>query len=96
MSMILLLSFQELIETKNGEINQSIGEINGEINGELSQEELMVLSVFKNNRNAIKEDIIGETGYSSRTIDRIIRSLKDKGLIKRIGSNKNGYWEVIK
>ena len=73
-----------------------IGEINGEINGELSQEELMVLSVFKNNRNAIKEDIIGETGYSSRTIDRIIRSLKDKGLIKRIGSNKNGYWEVIK
>ena len=23
-------------------------------------------------------------------------SLKDKELIKRIGSNKNGYWEVLK
>lgn len=73
-----------------------IGEINGEINGELSKEELVVLSVFKNNRKAIKEDIINETRYSSRTIDRIIRSLKDKELIKRIGSNKNGYWEVLK
>ena len=68
----------------------------GEINGELSKEELVVLSVFKNNRNAIKEDIINEKRYSSRTIDRIIRSLKDKELIKRIGSNKNGYWEVLK
>lgn len=68
----------------------------GEINGELSKEELVVLSVFKNNRNAIKKDIINETRYSSRTIDRIIRSLKDKELIKRIGSNKNGYWEVLK
>ena len=73
-----------------------IGEINGEINGELSKEEIVVLSVFKNNRKAIKEDIINETRYSSRTIDRIIRSLKDKELIKRIGSNKNGYWEVLK
>ena len=68
----------------------------GEINGELSKEELVVLSVFKNNRNAIKKDIINETRYSSRTIDRIIRSLKDKELIKRNGSNKNGYWEVLK
>ena len=73
-----------------------IGEINGEINGELSKEEIVVLSVFKNNRKAIKEDIINETRYSSRTIDRIIRSLEDKELIKRIGSNKNGYWEVLK
>ena len=73
-----------------------IGETNGEINGELSKEELVVLSVFKNNRNAIKKDIINKTRYSSRTIDRIIRSLKDKELIKRIGSNKNGYWELLK
>ena len=73
-----------------------IGETNGEINGELSKEELVVLSVFKNNRNAIKKDIINETRYSSRTIDRIIRSLKDKELIKRIGSNKIGYWEFYK
>ena len=54
------------------------------------------MPVFKNNRNAIKKDIINETRYSSRTIDRIIRSLKDKELIKRIGSNKIGYWEVYK
>ena len=72
------------------------GEINGEINGELSKEEFSVLSVFKSNKNAIKDDVIKQTGLSSRTIDRIIKSLKEKELLRRIGSNKNGYWEVLK
>ena len=53
------------------------------------------LSVFRKNKNAIKQDIIAETGYSSGSIDRTIRLLKNKELIKRIGANKNGYWEVL-
>lgn len=40
--------------------------------GELSKEEFSVLSVFKTNKNAIKDDVIRQTGLSSRTIDRII------------------------
>jgi len=64
--------------------------------GELSKEEFSVLSVFKTNKNAIKDDVIRQTGLSSRTIDRIIKSLKEKALLRRIGSNKNGYWEVLK
>lgn len=63
---------------------------------ELSKEEFSVLSVFKTNKNAIKVDLIRQTGLSSRTIDRIIKSLKEKELLRRIGSNKNGYWEVLK
>lgn len=67
-----------------------------EINGELSEEEFSVLTVFKNNKNAIKDEVIKQTGLSSRTIDRIIKSLKGKELLRRVGSNKNGYWEVLK
>lgn len=67
-----------------------------EINGELSKEEFSVLTVFKTNKNAIKDEVIKQTGLSSRTIDRIIKSLKEKELLRRVGSNKNGYWEVLK
>ena len=66
------------------------------ISGEISKEEFAVLTVFKTNKNAIKDEVIRQTGLSSRTIDRIIKSLKEKELLKRIGSNKNGYWEVVK
>ena len=34
------------------------------------------------------------SGKSIRTINRIMSLLKAKGLIERIGSNKNGYWKV--
>ena len=68
----------------------------GETNDELSKEEFSVLSVFKTNKNAIKDDVIKQTGLSSQTIDRIIKSLKEKELLRRIDSNKNGYWEVLK
>lgn len=67
-----------------------------EISGELSEEECSVLTIFKNNKNALKDEVIKLTGLSSRTIDRIIKSLKGKELFRRVGSNKKGYWEVLK
>ncbi len=72
------------------------GEINGEINGEISKDEIAILNVLKDNHRAIKEEIIIKTNFSSRKIDRLIKNLKSKGLIKRIGSNKTGYWDVLK
>lgn len=42
-----------------------IGELNGELNGELSKEEFSVLTVFKTNKNAIKDEAIKQTGLSS-------------------------------
>ncbi len=68
----------------------------GEINGEITKEEFAVLTVFKENKNAKKDEVVSQTGLSSRTVDRIIKLLKEKELIKRVGSNKNGYWDVMK
>ncbi len=31
---------------------------------------------------------------SARQIERIMADLKVKGVIKRVGANRNGYWEV--
>lgn len=73
-----------------------IGELNGELNGELSKEEFSVLTVFKTNKNVVKAEVIKQAGLSSRAIDRIIKSLKEKELLRRVGLNKNGYWKVLK
>lgn len=35
------------------------------------------------------------TGRSSRTIQRILDSLKKNGYIRRVGSPRKGYWEII-
>ena len=33
--------------------------------------------------------------HSLRHSERLITSLKQKGMIQRVGSNKNEYWEII-
>jgi predicted HTH transcriptional regulator len=36
-----------------------------------------------------------EIGASPRQIERILAGLKERSIIRRVGANRNGYWEVI-
>jgi ATP-dependent DNA helicase RecG len=71
------------------------GGINGGLNGglkSLSKNEIKVIACIHENPNITSENISVNTGLSFRTIDRIISELKNKRLIERQGSKKNGYW----
>jgi len=37
-----------------------------------------------------------ETGLSLRTIGRELKNLRDTGVIRRVGSDRSGYWEIVK
>lgn len=39
-------------------------------------------------------EIAEKTSISKRTINRIIKSLKDKGILARIGSTKQVKWQI--
>lgn len=39
--------------------------------------------------------IANVTGYSRSWIAKTIKRLQEQNIIKHIGSNKNGYWEII-
>lgn len=54
----------------------------------------MRFKCLKDNHRAIKDEIIINTDLSSRKIEHLIKNLKSKGLVKRIGSNKTGYLEM--
>lgn len=86
------IEFSRVDRNKINEINDQFEELKSK----LTEDEFSTLKIYKTNKYSTKEDIIKETGFSSRKIDRTIKSLKEKGLLKRIGSNKKGYWEVIK
>lgn len=48
------------------------------------------------NKNITRESIATELSLSIKTIARAINTLKEKKMINRIGSDKKGYWEIIK
>ena len=57
--------------------------------------EQKVLELLRKNNQITAKEITGLLGISLRHSERLITSLKQKGMIQRVGSNKNEYWEII-
>jgi len=76
------------LDAVSGTINGTDGTINGTIN--------LVVDELKKQNDITQEELSDKTGISLRTVKRIMSSLKEKGYIKRVGSNKKGYWQVLK
>ena len=74
-----------------------IGTINDTINGTLKYNETdnEVVKLLKEHPEYTKEQMAEITGKASRTIQRSLDKLKKNNKLIRIGSKKNGYWEVI-
>lgn len=73
-----------LLETEKRKIN---GDINGDIN--------TVLTLLRIQSNITAKEISEQTGFSTRKISRIIKELRETGVIVRVGSNKKGYWKIL-
>ena len=60
----------------------------------LTEIEKEIVNIIKENQNITIEECSKKINKSIRTTKNIFKSLKEKNILKRIGSNKTGYWEV--
>ena len=51
--------------------------------------------LWKNSKASLKGQTADEIGASQRQVERILAELKDRSIVRRVGANRNGYWEVI-
>lgn len=56
---------------------------------------LKIIKEISNNPRATMTDLANLTGYSRRWVAQTIKRLQEQNIIKRIGSDKSGYWEII-
>ena len=54
-----------------------------------------IVEAINANCRVTYDALVGITGASRRTISREIKMLSQQGVIRRIGSDKTGHWEVI-
>lgn len=66
------------------------------LSDELNENEKRILLELINNPSIPYDTLVIELGISRRTVSRVFVSLVEKGYIERIGTNKKGYWKVIK
>ena len=72
-----------------------VGEKVGEKVGErLTDNQMRIIDELKKDKFVSAEGLSGKVGISKRKIEENISKLKKKGLLKRVGSARTGYWEV--
>lgn len=62
----------------------------------LNHTQTRILAEMRNNPNITKQHLAETLKLGKTTIDKGIAVLKKYGYIERIGSNKSGYWKVLK
>ncbi|MGM9813332.1 MAG: hypothetical protein ACI32C_00250 [Candidatus Enteromonas sp.] len=59
----------------------------------LAQNQLSILKSIRNNPNIIVEGLSRETGLGHAAIYNNLKKLKAMGILARVGSRKQGYWD---
>ena len=65
-------------------------------NIKLSETELTILNLLEINPNYTRNELAESISKTVRTVQRALDSLKEKGLIMRVGSDKTGQWVITK
>ena len=73
------------------------GKSNAEIADEkgLSYQQERVLGYLRADRHMTAAKIAKDLEMSARQIERMLADMKAKGIIRREGANRNGYWIIV-
>lgn len=75
---------------------QKNDKINDKVNDKINDKEKQILIELMSNPNLTIPEINKITKISTATISRHLKQLQDKKIIERVGSNKSGYWKILK
>ena len=84
----VIFPFASLEEKKDIAISRQIGDDNGD--------DMKILLLLEKEPDITAKKLSEKTGFSTRKISRIIKSLRESGRIIRIGSDRKGHWEINK
>ena len=65
------------------------------LSNRLSNTTTSICMFIISDKNISRKELAEKTGISTTAVQKHLNKLKSLGIIKRIGSAKNGYWEVI-
>lgn len=78
----------------NNEITQK--EFTKEFTHEFNESEIKILNELDKNPNLTQVQLSTILNISRRSIIKNMKKLKDKNKIERVGSDRKGYWKILK
>jgi ATP-dependent DNA helicase RecG len=80
--------------TKTEELRDKFGISSGKIRDKFGKTAQEIIDLIHQDKFITIPEMADKIEVSSRTIEKQIANLKEAGLIERIGSRKDGYWEL--
>ena len=62
---------------------------------QLNESQKKIIDLIDSNSKVTQEQIANKIQISKRAVQKNIKELVDKGIVKRFGSSRNGYWEIL-
>ncbi len=62
---------------------------------DLTENQIKLLELIGKQPTITKEEMAKHIGISTTAIDKNIKTLKEKGVLERMGGRKEGYWQII-
>ena len=92
-------SFIVALINLNYGLSMPSGDVNGVDNGDdvgTEKNKNLILNAINENPKITQKIIADKTGLSTRTVSREIKNLRDAGVLRRVGSDRAGHWEIVR
>ena len=84
---IILTTIEEIIATEK--------KVTVKVTPKVTVNQKKIIKAIKENPNITQEKLAEIIGISRKSIIANMKHLQENGFIKRIGADKNGYWQVV-
>ena len=92
----ILASNQNGVEMDtSGLVKELVKELAKGLVKELTENQMKLLELIEANPSIIKEEMAEHLKISTTAVDKNIKTLKQKGLLERVGGRKEGFWRII-
>ncbi len=71
-------------------------EVTDGVTDKVTDKEEMIFKLIQKNPDITYQEMVNELKTSRKTVSKYVKILKEKGLIRRVGSDRQGSWEIIK
>ena len=78
--------------TQGSELSSEKGSIGSDKPQDIVQS---ILNAIRQNSKVSAAEIAMKVGLSSRAVEKRIKTMRENGIIRRVGPDRGGYWEII-
>ncbi len=77
-------------------ITQKSHESHSKVTENLTEVQQKIITAINQNQFISQTEIVNELSLARETVNRNMKKLQEQGLIKRVGADNNGHWEILK